>query len=274
MRGAPLDPYGAGSAALPLDGVEQFPERVGEDADPVGQQRVRRVFQRDACFGQRPHRVAGTVEILREACARTAVIAEGRESRWRHRVDGVGPDQLLDVDYVAIAGVLRSRAGPQEPLRLRAALGQRAPARSAEQLPIPLEGELRVRDGDRTAERLQQRPLPRLAGLRQPDVERGVDGGIDAADEEARHAGDARGIAAARDERLETFDVRLGGALVDVLSEQQRDVDVDALGDQLAHRGDALRRAGHLDHQVGAADCGPQAPCVRKRALRVGCKER
>ena len=112
------------------------------------------------------------------------------------------------------------------------------------------------------------------AGLRQAGVERGVDRGINAADEEARHTGDARGIAAARDERLETFDVRLGGALVDVLSEQQRDVNVDALRDQLAHRGDALRRAGHLDHQVGAADGGPQAPCVRKRALRVGCKER
>ena len=113
-----------------------------------------------------------------------------------------------------------------------------------------------------------------VAGLRQPGVERGVDRGVDAADEEARHAGDARGIAAARDERFETIDVRLGGPLVGVLREQQRDVDVDALRDQLAHRGDALRRARHLDHQVGAPDGGPQAPRVRKRALRVGCKQR
>jgi hypothetical protein len=69
---------------------------------------------------------------------------ERRHRRRRHRVDGVEANQLLDVQYVTVIGVLRAGARPEEPLRLRAALGQRTPPRAAEQLLVALVGQLRI----------------------------------------------------------------------------------------------------------------------------------
>jgi hypothetical protein len=68
--------------------------------------------------------------------------------------------------------------------------------------------------------------MAQFSGVREPGVDRRIDRGIDPADEEARHAGDRRRIAAARDQRLESADVGLRGALVGFLREEQRDVDV------------------------------------------------
>ena len=53
---------------------------------------------------------------------------------------------------------------------------------------------------------------------------------------------------------LEAVDVRVHHLLVAVEAEDQRDVDVAALGDHLADRGDAGGGAGDLDHQVRAGD--------------------
>lgn len=139
--------------------------------------------------------VAGAVEVLGEARARTPVIPGGGERGGRHGVDRVGPDQFLDVQHVTVAGTLRPRAGPREPLRLRAALGQGTPARTAEQLPVSLVGELRVRNRNLAAERLKPPLFPRVGRLRQPHLERRVDRCVDPADEEAGHAGELPQVA-------------------------------------------------------------------------------
>ena len=267
---APLDARGAGPATLRLDRRQQLAECVGKQLNAVGQQRVRRRLQRDAGFGQRTNRVAGAVEVFGEARARAPVIPERREGRGRDRVDRVGSDQLLDVDHVAIAGVLRSRAGPEQPLRLRAARGQGAPTWAAEQLLITLEGEPGVGDRHFAPQRLEQRLRAGIGGFRQPGVDLGVDRRIDSADEEAGHAGDPCRIASPRDQRFEPGDVRLGNALVGILREEQRHVDVDALRDQLPDGRDALRGGRYLDHQVRTAHGGPQAPRLCERARRVG----
>ena len=81
---APLDARGAGPATLRLDRRQQLAERVGEQLNAVGQQRVGRRLQRDAGLGQRTHRVAGAVEVLGEARARAPVIPE------RGRASGAG----------------------------------------------------------------------------------------------------------------------------------------------------------------------------------------
>ncbi len=52
------------------------------------------------------HGLARGLDIFRQAVARLAVIAEGFERRRRHGIDGVGPDQLLDVEHVAIGRIL------------------------------------------------------------------------------------------------------------------------------------------------------------------------
>ena len=49
-----------------------------------------------------------------------AVIDEGIQGGGRQGVDGVRPDQLLDVEDVAVGLVLGAGRGPQQPLRLRA----------------------------------------------------------------------------------------------------------------------------------------------------------
>ena len=85
-----------------------------------------------------------------------------------------------------------------------------------------------------------------------------VDLGVDAADEEAgdrSHIGDRL---AGVDPRLEPADVGLRDVFVGVAGEDERDVDVDALGDELLDGDDALGGARHLDHEVGAIDRAPQ----------------
>ena len=93
------------------------------------------------------------------------------------------------------------------------------------------------------AQRLKQSLHARIAGW-QPGVDLGVDRRIDPADEEAGHAGDPGRIAAPRDQRFEPGDARLGSALVGLLREEQRHVDVDAFRDQLPEGRDALAVAG------------------------------
>jgi hypothetical protein len=85
-----------------------------------------------------------------------------------------------------------------------------------------------------------------------------IDCRVDSADEKARDARHAFQIASARRVRLEAGDVRLGHSLIGVLREQQRDVDVDAVGDQRFDRGDAFGCRRHLDHQVLAAHRTPE----------------
>jgi hypothetical protein len=64
-------------------------------------------------------------------------------------------------------------------------------------------------------------------------------------------------------------DVGLRDRLVGLDREQQRHVDVDALVDRRFDRADALRRAGDLDHHVGAIDRLPVAAGHGERAVGV-----
>ena len=99
-----------------------------------------------------------------------------------------------------------------------------------------------------------------------------VDAGVDAADEEAGDAGHVvQPLAASRLPQpvLEAVDEGVRDRLVHVAREQQRDVDVDPLGGQRAHGGDAGNGARHLDHQVAPPDRVPQVACLGDRGLRV-----
>ena len=51
---------------------------------------------------------------------RVTVVGEGVERRLGHRVDGVGDDELIDVEDVRVRGVLGARTRPQWALGLRA----------------------------------------------------------------------------------------------------------------------------------------------------------
>ena len=137
------------------------------------------------------HRVTGGVDVLGEARARPPVSAKRFEGRRRDRVDGIGPDQLFDVDDVAIGGfftpvLAHSRrcvwapraASASQRRRGRApgSAGRRAwrwrwpPCRSAHA------GE----------------PASRMRRCLQACRDQRIDGGVDPADEEAGHAGQRR----------------------------------------------------------------------------------
>ena len=77
-----------------------------------------------------------------------AVVAEGRERLDRQGVDRVGSNQLLDVQHIAIAGILDAGAGPQEALPASALGFQGLPARAGEDPLVDLVGDARVGDRD------------------------------------------------------------------------------------------------------------------------------
>jgi hypothetical protein len=180
------------------------------------------------------------------------VVAEGVERRRGHGVDRVRADEFFDVEHITIGGVLCARTRPEESLSLRALARQRAPALAAVEFLVTLIGQLGVSDGDFAEQALQPGPLLRVARRLQPGGQLGVNGGVDPADKETRHTGDAARVAAPRHQRLQAGDVRLGDGFIRRHAEQQGDVDVEAFADELPDRRDAGRRRRHFDQDVGA----------------------
>ena len=183
----------------------------------------------------------------------------------RHRVDGVGPDQLLDVEHVAVLGVLGRGRRPQAALRRRALGGQRVPVVAREDLLVGLVGELGVGD----------RELALELGVAADLVEPLVGLGVDARDEERGDRRDPARVAAALDEPLEAADVGLGDRAVALEREDQRHVDGDAARDRLLDRRQALERGGDLHEQVRAVDelvtaASPPRSCPRCRGRGSG----
>src|SRR5205807_921340 len=80
------------------------------------------------------------LDILGKAGTQPAMVAESIESCRRDGVHGVCANQLFDVEHVAELGILRARAGPQQPLRLRTLRCQSLPACSAKKLLVFLVG--------------------------------------------------------------------------------------------------------------------------------------
>ena len=113
-----------------------------------------------------------------------AVVGEGVHRLLRHGVDGVGDDEVGDVEGVGVVGVLDAGRGPQRALRVGAGLGQLLPAVAGDDL---LEGARRRRRALATAA-LPFRAV-RLVGA--DLVEPVVDLGVDAGDEERRDRLDA-----------------------------------------------------------------------------------
>ena len=186
------------------------------------------------------------------------MVTRGVDRLVGHRVDGVRADQVVDVERVRVVRVLGRGRGPERALNVRALGGERLPARSAEE---PLErvvGDLRI--GDR---RLAAQVLASGA------LERGVDLGVDARDEEARHRRGRLERLAPLGATLEPADVGLGDRLIARHGEQQRDVDVQADRGQLLERAHARVGARHLDQHVRAIDRGAMMLGRLDRLVRI-----
>ena len=112
---------------------------------------------------------------------------------------------------------------------------------------------------------MQQGSFAGAGGGLEPLAEQGVDRRVDAADEEAGHAGHVAQVAALGGAFLEPGDVGARHLLVSLLREQQRDVDVDPFADQWLDRRNAFGRRRHFDHDVRPVDLPPQPAGLGER---------
>ena len=110
--------------------VDELVVRLGERLDALTLQLEGHGVELDPDGLQLAQRLPGSVERLRriDRSRDATVVFEGFERGWGQRIDRVGPDQLFNVADVAVARVLRARAGPQRSLDRRARLlGRSAP---------------------------------------------------------------------------------------------------------------------------------------------------
>ena len=149
------------ASALGLDALDDLLERVRELLDAFRLERLDDVVVVDTHVAKLPDQRARLVEAFEHrVAAHLAVILERLDRLERHRVHGVGPDQLLDVDHVAVGRVLRRRRRPQAALLRRALPLEVLPARAGERLEEVLVRELRVRDRELTLQRRVARQPP------------------------------------------------------------------------------------------------------------------
>jgi hypothetical protein len=265
---AGFDPLAAiGSAKGPVtasgDGSEQRVEGVCELLNAVydqvagdllqGDADVRYRLQRSSCAGYIPLDGVGFGH---------AVVAERVHGGRRNGVHRVASDQRFDIERVLEGRVLGRGRRPEEALGPGAGVRQRLPARARKQGLIARIGDLGIGDRRLAAE-------PRRRRLVLCRVELFVHGRVDAAHEEAGHAGHLGQVAALGLQRLQALQIGLHHLLVGVDGEQERDVDVHPFADQALDGGDAGRRRGDLHHQVWPVDGFPQVQRLLHRRFGV-----
>jgi len=99
-------------------GVQPLVERLGKQAKALRKKAAGNLIHQEAGLTQRFHCCLGCGHVLFQAGPRTAMIPESFHCSRRNRIDGVGTDQLLDVEHGAELRVLRARAGPEDTLGL------------------------------------------------------------------------------------------------------------------------------------------------------------
>ena len=171
------------------------------------------------------------------------MVLEGPNRLLGHRRDRLPAEQLLDVERVAVARVLRRRRRPQAALRGRAAGGEPFPAIAGERVLVLLVGEPGVGDPEAALQVFAAELVEATVGL-----------GVDPRDEEAGDGVDGARVAADADEALEAAQVGLDHLLVAGEREDQGHVDRAAAGGHLFDRPDAGVRGRDLDQQVRPRD--------------------
>src|SRR6266481_1641448 len=176
------------SGALPC-GIEKSLEGISEESYAVDDELFGDFLHGDAGLGEIFHVASGSGDVFGEAGAELAVIAEGVEGCGGNGVHRVRADEFLDVEDVAVLGILGAGAGPEEALSLRALRGESFPAGAAKEFLILLVGKLGVGDGYGAVEAFEKN-FGVTGSSFQQGVNLGVNEGVNAADEEAGDTGD------------------------------------------------------------------------------------
>src|SRR5205085_5643581 len=137
-------------------------------------------------------------------------------------------------------------AGRQGPLDMRAPLFESRKALSAEQPFELLVGQAGIGNSRFALQRLELLLRGALTGSFDPVFEQFVDEHIHAADKKASHRSNAADVFASRKTLFQCAQISLGDLAVVLDREDERDVDVDALGKRLANGGNACRGRGNL----------------------------
>ena len=201
--------------------------------------------------------MARVLNVCAQSSVDRAVIAKCVHGFRRNGIDGVLSNERIDVERIGILRILYASRCPQQTLRHRAFGLQRLPAIAHDHRLIPSIGELRICDCNLAAKRAEGVAF-QIIGCN-PIVDCLVDLGINATDEEAGDARNPIDRLALGNARFKTREKGLSNSAVRVDREQQCDVDVDAIFDQRADSRNSGLGARHLDHQIGLADCSPQA---------------
>ena len=259
LAGVPV-PHGRARVFWPIVSSSAS-KSFANDTMPSLEELLGHVGELDALGREGRHHGVGALSVLgHRVLADLSVVADRVHGVHRHRVDGVAPDQLLDVDRVAVGGVLRGGGGPQRALHRGAGRRQTLPPRAGEELAELLVRELHVGDRGRTTQ--LRSPSGSLASIALSTR---------LTKNEATDAMPAIGRpASARRSSPRRYAAATPSYALD--REQQRDVQVDAVGDQLLDRGHALDRARDLDHHVRPGDTLPDAPRLVDRPGRVVCQ--
>src|SRR6266850_982501 len=202
------------------------------------------------------------------------MLTERINRRRRDRVHGVLPNELFDVNHVAIVRILGARAGPEQALCLRAFGRKGFPARAAEKFLILLVSEPGVCDGHLASNALEQRLVARICNRLELLLDPAVYESIDAANEKTRHAGDVADVLALGSASFESGKECFGNLFVCGLRKEQRDIDINAVFESLAYGGEAFGRARDFDHDVRAIHGLPQASSFGERGFGIEAKER
>src|SRR5436305_1589993 len=103
--------------ALTADALDQLFERGGEFLHALTLQHRDDVVVVDAGLRQLLERALGVIHAPLECRLNAAVVLEVLDRLTRHRVDGLGADQLLHVYDVALLRILSRRRGTQATMR-------------------------------------------------------------------------------------------------------------------------------------------------------------
>ena len=127
-------------------GGQQLLKRCAELLQAVIEEAIVYLLQSDVVLVERVEDRSCAVDVAIQRLSDASVIAKRVVRRRRHRVDGLGADQFLDIVSVAIRGILGPRTGPQQSLGARPLFGKRLPGRTLQDLPVLLIGQFGVRN--------------------------------------------------------------------------------------------------------------------------------
>src|SRR5438132_1873429 len=105
------------------------------------------------------------LDIVFETVAHFAMVAESFERCGWHGIDRVGPDQLLDIEDIAVGLVFGTCAGPEQPLSCCTIRLKFFPALAGKQPLVALIGKLGIGNRDRAFELAEASFLVGIVGF-------------------------------------------------------------------------------------------------------------